>query len=275
MKITSIQNQRIKNICALSSSNNRKKANLFNVEGEREISRCISAGYVFDSFYYCPELWSTSGNRENSLSGQELLHVMLEGKTPVYETSAQVFKKLSSRENPDGNFAIVQSKNHSDLANITLKDTLILLIIEKIEKPGNLGAIIRTAESTGTNGIILCDPIIDIYNPNVIRNSQGAVFSVPIVISDNESTQQFLSANKITPILTTPSAEKIYWDIPFPKKTAIVMGSEKDGLSDSWLKTNFTAVRIPMMGTSDSLNVSTATSLVLYEILRQKSQNTK
>lgn len=271
MRITSAQNAKVKESCKLASSKERKLKECFLVEGTREITRCIQSGYKITSFFYCPKLWNKFLNKDNSLSNEELINAFNANNSPIYELTSNVFNKLSSRENPDGNIAVASSKKHTDFRIInTNKKNLSLLVLESIEKPGNLGAIIRTAEGAGVDGIILCDPIIDIYNPHVIRNSQGAVFSIPIVISNTNSTQQFLRENNISPILTTPSAQNIYWNIAIPTKSAFIMGSEKDGLSDSWLKTNFTSVKIPMMGNSDSLNVSTATALILYETLKQK-----
>lgn len=261
--IESKQNPKIKTLVKLRERKQRDASGLFLVEGYRELERAIKSRFEIEELYFCPAFYR-SGEFD------ALVEKVTTAGMNTQEVTQAVFEKISYRDGPDGILAVVQQQN-LELSSFDLPANPLLVVVEAIEKPGNLGAIMRSADSAGADALICCDPVIDSFNPNIIRASQGAFFQLPFYQASSEAAIDFLNQNGVHIISTTPGAECLYWDAPLKGPAAIVMGSEKEGLSDTWLGAdNGTQVTIPQKGISDSLNVSVATSLVLYEALRQR-----
>lgn len=258
--ITSTQNPRIKKIYQLSKTRNRKKENLFVIEGLREIKKAMISGYSFTSVFFCPVLM----NRQTHELISQLSH-----KTEIFEVEKHVYEKIAYRDNHDG-IIIEAIPKFMKTEDLKLKDNPLLLVLEKVEKPGNLGAIFRTADAAGLDAILICDLQTDLYNPNVIRSSLGCVFTVPFVICSSDDAINFLRNNKIDLIATTLQADKLYTEINFKKPSAIILGSEAEGLTDIWRKNADQKIKIPMAGESDSLNVSVTAGIMIFEALRQR-----
>lgn len=265
--ITSRQNEHIKQIINLKNSKYRQLNRLFVVEGCREIERLLNSNYIIEAIYYCPELC-------NSKAIISIVECATTHNTPIYQLTLHLFEKISYKDKPDSILIIAHAQTLS-LEAIPNKSNPLLIIVENIEKPGNLGAIIRTAKAVGADAVIVCNPVVDIYNPNVIKASQGLIFTLPIIQSTDVDIMQYCLDKKIELYATTPQASKNYWDCDFRKPVALIMGAESVGLSDSWLKhSNVKCIKIPILAMVDSLNVSTATALVSYEALRQRTAET-
>jgi TrmH family RNA methyltransferase len=260
-KIVSAQNNRIKNIQKLSAkSKERTTQGLFVIEGAREISLAVAGSYNFDSVFYCPELFAGTNCPEVLQS----IHPQI-----LYEVSASVFGKIAYRESSDGILAVAKQKNHG-LSSFNLPENPFVIILESVEKPGNLGAILRTADAAGVDALIVCDPLTDIYNPNIIRSSVGCIFTVPVAISENTTTLSFLKEKHIQTFAAELQASQWYQDTDFTGPTAIIMGTEADGLSPFWLENADVRIKIPMRGKIDSLNVSVSTAVITFEAVRQR-----
>jgi len=260
--ITSKQNSRVKNLVALRDRRDRDKAGLFLVEGYREVSRALQKNIPIKELYYCSG-WFL-GENEHDLIAQAKA-----AGAEVQELSKDVYAKCSYRDRPDGLLAVAKQWR-TKLEDLKLSDKPFLLVVEAIEKPGNLGTILRSADGAGVDALIVCDPVTDIFNPNVVRSSTGVLFSVPVVIADSQTVHNWLGKNKIKIIATTPDTDKIYTKVDLTGPIAVVMGSEQYGLSEFWLKNCDLPVRIPMHGQADSLNVAMATGLMVYEAARQR-----
>jgi TrmH family RNA methyltransferase len=255
MDITSLQNPRVKQIVKLrDDKKTRKEDGLLLVEGYDEIQLALSAGNNPQTVLYSPELIS----RQISGAFAETLTV-----------SRAVFQKMSYRENPDGWLAVFPIP-HRSLEELRLSNTPLVIVAESIEKPGNLGAILRTADAAQVDALLLCDARVDPWNPNVVRASRGAVFSVPVVEADNASALEWLKSRRMRILAATPSAESLYTGVDLRKPVAIAVGTEDEGLTDFWMSNADIRVRIPMMGKVNSLNVSVSTALVVYEAVRQR-----
>ncbi len=262
-KITSLTNPKVKELVKLREAAQRKKSGVIVVEGYREIERAIEAKVNFKEFYICKYFVKT-------LAQKETLKKIMALNVPIYETSSEVYEKISYGDRNEGLMAIAQPK-YSSFFDLPSKDDLFILVIEQVEKPGNLGAILRTADGVGVDGIIVCDAKTDIYNPNVIRSSLGTIFSTKVVVSSVAPTFDFLKSKGVKICATSPDADFIYSKADLKAPVAIVVGSEQEGLSRFWLSKADLKVRIPMRGKADSLNVSTSTAILLYEALRQSS----
>ena len=255
MDITSLQNPRVKYIVKLRDDKRQRLSDgLMLVEGYDEIRLALSTGHSPQTLLSSPEIVSRqiSGVSAESLS-----------------VSRAVFEKLSYRDNPDGWLAIFPIP-HNSLADVKLNDKPLVIVAESIEKPGNLGAMLRTADAAHVDAILLCDPRVDLWNPNVVRASRGAVFSVPVVQCDNASALQWLKSRKMRVLAAVPSAEVLYSDVDMREPVAIAVGTEDEGLTNFWLDNADVKVKIPMMGRVNSLNVSVSTALIIYEALRQR-----
>jgi RNA methyltransferase, TrmH family len=258
MDITSLQNPHVKHIVKLrDDKRQRRRDGLMLVEGFDEIQLALSAGHKPQTLISAPELASRpiDGVKAESLT-----------------VNRAVFEKMSYRENPDGWLAIFPIPDTS-LEDLKLSKTSLVIIAESVEKPGNLGAILRTADAAHVDALLVCDPRVDVWNPNVVRASRGAVFSVPVVECNNADALEFLKARKIRIIAATPLAEAIYSNVDLREPLAIAVGTEDQGLSDFWMSNADIKVKIPMMGKVNSLNVSVSTALVLYEAVRQRNQH--
>jgi RNA methyltransferase, TrmH family len=262
-KITSLQNPRVKQLVRLRDRRPRDEAGVFLVEGYREIRRALEKQVALTELYFSPD-WFL-GENEPSLIEQARAAGAL-----VYELSKDAFSKVAYRERPDGLLAVAPQWKRA-LSDLPLKPAPFLLVVEAIEKPGNLGTILRSADAAGVDAVIVCDPVTDIFNPNVVRSSTGVLFSVPVVVTESEPVRAWLKEQRIRAVATTPAATALYTNTDLRGPLAIVMGSEQYGLSDYWLKESDAQVRIPMAGQADSLNVAMATIITLFEAVRQRS----
>lgn len=256
-KITSPQNPQIKKIIKLRKASARRKEDLVVIEGHHEILLAHEAGLKPEALFVANEL-----QKEKELPSWKK-------NIETYLLDKEIFQKISIRENPDGFLCIAKPKQ-LELQNIELGENPYIVVLEGVEKPGNLGAILRTADAAGVDAVIISDPKTDIYNPNTIRASLGTVFTNKIARASNEDTVKWLKHNKINILATTPSANKNYTETDMSGAIAIVVGTEHEGLSDVWLKEANIKVKIPMKGKIDSLNASVSTALVVYEALRQR-----
>ncbi|MDR1090734.1 MAG: RNA methyltransferase [Prevotella sp.] len=259
-KITSLQNPGIKNIVKLSKSKERRDQNLFFFEGAREMSLALAAGYEIDSVFVCPELFDKTDY-------PDVLDTVSERKT--FEVGVSVFERIAYREGSDGLLVLAKPKDHG-LPDMKLSGNPFIIILEAVEKPGNLGAILRTADAAQADAVIICDPATDIYNPNVIRSSVGCLFTVQTAVCTSQEALDFLHKKHIKSFAAELQASQWYQDTDFTHPSAIVMGTEADGLTDFWLKNADTRIKIPMRGKIDSLNVSVSTAVLTFEAMRQR-----
>jgi len=258
-KITSLTNPHIKHVVQLRNQKQRTKDGVTIVEGRSEVIRALEAGIIFEELYIDREL----------LTG-ELMKRLVALKVPVYEPTKAVFSKISYGDRNDGILAICAPKVLS-FKDFSSKEPALFVIAEGVEKPGNLGAILRTCDGAGVDGVIVCDGKTDIYNPNVIRASLGTVFSVKVVVSSNEEALAFLRSRHIKVCSTLLRAKTVYTETKLTDALAIVVGSEQGGLTGFWARHADLKVKIPMHGYADSLNVSVSTAILLYEAIRQRS----
>ena len=255
MDITSLQNPRIKHIVKLrDDKRQRRQDGLMLVEGYDEIQLALAAGHTPRTILSAPELVS-----------RQLAEVHTENLT----VNRAVFEKVSYRENPDGWLGVFPLPQTS-LDALNLRETPLVIVAESIEKPGNLGAILRTADAADVDALLVCDPRVDVWNPNVVRASRGAVFSVPVVECDNASALAWLKSRGIRVLAATPSAEVTYSSVDLRQPVAIAVGTEDEGLSKFWMSSADLRVKIPMLGKVNSLNVSVSTALIVYEAIRQR-----
>lgn len=261
--IQSRQNDQVKNLVKLRERKHRDRQERFLVEGLREIGHAIAAGYQIDDLYYCPEFFPSEAH---SLFIGE---VRKEHVPRLTRLSEEAYEKASLREGPDGLLAVARQQADT-LSQLKLPGNPLLLVLEGIEKPGNLGAILRSADGAGVDAVILVDCVLDLFNPNAIRSSQGLIFALPIVQTEREVLSKWLGERAIKSIASTPATEQYHWDVDLRGPSAIFMGGESDGLSDYWLAQAQEKVRIPMQGQADSLNVAAATAVCLYEAKRQR-----
>ena len=259
-KIVSLQNSRIKNIVKLSKAKERREQNLFIIEGARELNLALMAGYEVDSVFVCPELFVKTDY-------PHVLESISDNKK--FEVSEAVFEKIAYREGSDGLLTLAKPKGHT-LADLKLSDNPFLIILESVEKPGNLGAVLRTADAAQADAVIVCDPATDIYNPNAIRSSVGCVFTVQTAVCTSQEALSYLRSRNIKAYAAELNASQWYQDTDFTKPSAIVMGTEADGLTLFWLDNADYRVKIPMRGKIDSLNVSVSTAILTFEAMRQR-----
>lgn len=258
LEITSLKNPRLKILVNLQKSKDRREAGLFIVEGIREISLAQQSGFEIESFFLCPEIFKQDKNYPINLNAKDILHL-----------PSAVFSKVAYRENTGGIIAVAKIKS-TNLSNLPKSKNPLYLILEKVEKPGNIGAMLRTADAAGIDGVIVCDPATDFYNPNVIRSSVGCIFTVPIATATNQEVFDWCAENKITTFATSLIAKDEYQKSNFKNASAILMGSESFGLSDFWMKKSNHQIIIPMRGKIDSMNVSNAAAVVVFEAVRQR-----
>lgn len=261
--ISSLQNPLLKNIgTLLEKARERRKQALFVAEGLIEVGMALRAGYQIEHLLYNPDL-TTADQIDQLLQYQpQAIHQLIQVTEPVME-------KIAYRANVPNVVAVFQSPS-STLANLQLKENPIVLVLETVEKPGNLGAILRTADAAGVNAVLLCDPQTDWYNPNVIRASLGAVFTVPTFSISATEAMDWLLQKKIQIVATHLEASFPYYDTDLRGPVAIVMGTEADGISTFWSEKAHQRVIIPMYGQVDSMNVSVSTAILLFEALRQR-----
>lgn len=255
--ITSAQNPKIKKLLALQQkSSERRSEGLFVVEGRREIEHCIEAGYEIDTVFVCPEICDV-------IPGADRV-------SRVFEVSQSVYEKIAYRSGTEGLIAEVRTRSLG-LADLQLSENPLVVILESVEKPGNLGAVLRSADASGADAVIVCDPWTDLYNPNLIRSSIGAIFTVPCVACSSQECIEFLKARGIKILTAQLQDSDLYYDSDMKCGVAIVMGTESTGLTDIWRKAADAHIRIPMLGRLDSLNVSVSAAILLFEAVRQRN----
>ena len=272
-KITSRQNPRVQRLVRLRERASRVAEGVFLLEGLRELERALASGIEFTEFYFCPEFIRNPLAEKIFLKAQNALP-----DSVIVELSRPAFEKVSYREKPEGVLAVAKMRTHAlEDIRVPAGAAPLFLVAESIEKPGNLGALLRTADSAGCTALICCGNAgTDIYNPNAIRASQGTLFSVPLAVASTEAVYAWLHELGVKIFATAPAAEKIYWECDFRVPAAILMGTEATGLTDFWLGENagkdIVPVAIPQCGLADSLNVSMAATICLFEAVRQRKR---
>lgn len=262
--VTSGQNPKIKELLALQDKSRlRREKGLFVVEGRRELGHCIDAGYRVRTIFVCRDI--ISGADLN-----ELTEKLKDSDANMVEVPAELYSKIAYREGTEGVMAEVEYRDQS-LDTLTLKENPLIAVLESVEKPGNLGAVLRSADAAGADAVIICDPLTDLYNPNLIRASIGAVFSRQVAVASSEETVRWLKANGISILTAQLQDSEWYYDCDMRGGVAIVMGTEATGLSDFWRESADAHIRIPMLGQLDSLNVSVSAAILLYEAVRQRN----
>lgn len=264
--ITSLQNPLIKQIVLLQEkSRERKKQNLFVIEGLREILLAIKGGYDFQNILLCPEIAS----KEDPIN----LKASLDSEVDFIDVPSDIYQKIAYRGSTEGILAIAETKE-LNLSNHKFQtSTPLILIAEAPEKPGNIGALLRTADAANVDAFIIANPKTDMYNPNIIRSSVGCLFTNNVITGSNSEIISFLKENKINIFCAALQASVPYHTIDFKKATAIVVGTEATGLSEEWLENSTKNIIIPMSGEIDSMNVSVAAGILTFEAKRQRGFN--
>ena len=265
--LSSPHNPHFKDALKLEKRSERTRRRLTRVEGGREVSRALAAGIVPVEAYICPEL--VDAQALGSVLAQ--LHQLdAARRCQLFTVTPELFARLAVREESGGVVLIIPFLETA-LDHLPRRDAPFFAVIDRPEKPGNLGAILRTADAAGVDGVIICGGV-DLHNPNVVRASLGTLFTVPVAEAAAEDAIAWLRRQGIRLVATTPDALTAYTAIPLTGPVAIVMGSEAEGLSPRWLGAADDRVTIPMFGQADSLNLATATALLLYEVVRQRGR---
>lgn len=262
--ITSPTNARIKAVVKLRKRRQRDATGTFIVEGYRELLRAADAGLSLRTLLFCSDLFVGTNERD-------LVQRCSAAGAEIIEVSPEPFAKASYRDRPEGLLAVAD-QFETGLDRIELTDNPLVLVAESIEKPGNLGTMLRTAEAAGISGVIVADPTTDPFNPNVVRASLGTLFTVPVAITDTAAAIDHLRVREVNIVATTPDATLSHYEADLAAPSALVVGSEQYGLSRQWLDGADTKVVIPMPGSMDSLNTATAAGIVVFEALRQRSR---
>jgi len=261
--ITSPANPRLKALAALRRRRVRDTEGLTIVEGFEELQLACRSGVVPRSLYFCPEL--TRAGEE----GASLVRQAAAAGAEVFEVGRAAFERAAYREGPDGFLAVVATSRRR-CTDLTLPENALVLVCEGVEKPGNLGAMLRSADAAGVHAVIACDPVTDWGNPNVVRSSKGTVFTVPVATDPALATLSWLADQSVAVVASTPDTDVAHTDVDYTGAVAIVVGAEKDGLTAGTLGAADHRVRIPMAGQANSLNVSTSAAVLLYEVVRQR-----
>ena len=260
--ITSAHNEAVKHLVRLRDRRDRDREKVTLLEGYRELTRAEEYGMELTECFFSPEYFLGSNE-------MPLLERLASRGVPVRQLAPQLLRKIAYRDRPEGLLAVMRMKEHT-LAAMPAPPGGLYLVAETIEKPGNLGSMLRSADAVNATGVIICGHGTDIYNPNVIRASTGALFSMPLAEDSNEKVCEWLHARGIAIVSATPHVEECYCDVDMTKAVAIVVGAEQTGLTDFWLERSDINVRIPMLGRIDSLNVASAATILLYEAARQR-----
>lgn len=254
MRITSVHNDRIKRLVALQQKSQlRRDSGIVVVEGRRELKHCIAAGHEVVAVYHCPDL-------TGDVPGYGC---------PCYEVTREVYEKIAYRGSTEGIIAEVHP-HPLTLTDLQLPRQPLVMVLEAVEKPGNLGAVLRSADAAPADAVIVCDPLTDLYNPNIIRSSIGAIFTVPTVCCTSAECIQYLKTHDIQILTAQLQDSHPYYATDMRRGTAIVMGTESTGLTQAWRDAADAHIRIPMRGLLDSLNVSVSAAILLFEAVRQR-----
>jgi TrmH family RNA methyltransferase len=257
--ITSHHNPKIKNVLSLDKSRERNSQQVFLIEGMRELTLAVAGQYKLTTVFFCPDI----------IAADELMHIVRD-ENLLIPVERKVFEKMVYRESTTGVVAVAMQKGHL-LENIKLGQQPLVLILEGVEKPGNLGAILRTADAASLDAVIICETKTDFYNPNVIRSSVGCLFTMQTASSTADLTHQWLIKNNFRVIVTDLEARTPYYAMDYRGPSAIVMGTEASGISELWRQRADERIIIPMRGKIDSMNVSNATAVIVFEALRQRA----
>jgi len=240
----------------------RKQQNRIVIEGIREITLALKAGFSVTQLIYCKELIPEPDLNE--------IQTLAFGPMELVEVSVEIYNRLAWRKDHEGAIALAIPKR-IQFNDLKFGPSPLFLVLESVEKPGNLGALLRTADAANLDGVIICDPQTDIYNPNAIRSGIGCIFTMPVVTSTTTETITWLRSNKIRIFGTALTATRFYHETDLRGPSAIIMGSEAFGLSPTWLDESDELIKIPMNGKIDSMNVSTSAAIVIFEALRQRN----
>lgn len=261
--ITSAQNPKIKTLLELQDkSKTRRKEGLFVVEGKRELLHCLSADYTAHTIFVCRDI----------LSDNELAEISAVAGCKMIEIPSHLYEKVAYRGSTEGVIAEIKCKSHS-LDSLQVKKNPLIVVLERVEKPGNLGAVLRSADAAGADAVIVCDPLTDLYNPNLIRSSIGSIFTVPTVVATSSEAINWLKSNNIKIYTAQLQDSEWYYDTDMTEGTAIIMGTEATGLSEIWRKAADAHIKIPMLGKLDSLNVSVSAAILLFEAVKQRMKD--
>lgn len=257
MQIESLQNPRIKNLLKLQEkSRERKNQGLFLVEGTQENELAIKGGYEAVEVYICEDIYEAT---------------IPFGKAKQFEVTRAIFEKIAYRKSTGGVIGVYKTKS-SDLNDLSIPENPLVVVLEAVEKPGNLGAVLRTGDGAKVDAVIVCDETVDFFNPNVIRSSVGTLFTNQIASASKEDVLQFLKQRNIQIVSTFLRDETIsLYEADFTNGSAIILGTEATGLSDFWADNSDALIKIPMLGFVDSLNVSNAAAICVYEAVRQRN----
>ena len=264
MLIESLANPKVKTVVKLRQRSHRDELGLMLIEGYREIFRALDCGYHPKQLFYCEELFLKGTNEP------ALIDRARKAGAEIFACTAPVFSKMAYRDRPEGLLAVGPQPRRG-LADLDLPPNALLLVGEAIEKPGNLGTMLRAADAAGAAAVIVCDRCTDPFNPNVVRASTGTLFSVPVAEAGGDELRAFLRERGFSILAATPHAEMPHTSVDLTGNVAIVVGAEQYGLTDPWLEAADLKVRIPMMGMADSLNVSAAATILLFEAQRQRA----
>lgn len=283
--ITSAQNRKVKELLTLvEKSKARSAAGLFVVEGQRELGHCLDAGFIPETLFICGEVMAVQNNAVNgaktghlaeNIEGKDGLDALvakaeaLNPRLGVVQIPAFLYEKVAYRGSTEGIIAEVHSVPRA-LEDLRLGESPLVMVLESVEKPGNLGAVLRSADAAGADAVIVCDPLTDIWNPNLIRSSVGAVFSVPVAVCTSADAIAFLRKRGIRILTAQLQDSEWYYDTDMTGATALVMGTESTGLTQAWRDSADAHIKIPMLGRLDSLNVSVSAAVLLYEAVRQR-----
>jgi TrmH family RNA methyltransferase len=259
--ITSVRNPMVQHLVRLRERRHRDRSGTFLVEGVLEVERAIAAGAEVEQLVI-----GADQVVQEDLPQQA--RAALDRGVPLLELGDSAFRKVSYRQNPDGLLAVV-AQFETDPERLTPQAPALLLVAESIEKPGNLGAMLRVADAAGSDGVAVADPTTDVFNPNVVRASRGALFTVPLAVGGSDVVRDRMADLEITPVALDPGADTPLWDIDLTGPVALVVGSEHAGLSKAWR--NCPTTRLPMAGTGDSLNAATTAGIALFEAVRQRT----
>lgn len=283
--ITSAQNRKVKELLTLvEKSKARSAAGLFVVEGQRELGHCLDAGFIPETLFICGDVMAVQNNAANvaktghlteNIEGKDGLDALIakaEALNPrlgVVQIPAFLYEKVAYRGSTEGIIAEVHSVPRA-LEDLRLGESPLVMVLESVEKPGNLGAVLRSADAAGADAVVVCDPLTDIWNPNLIRSSVGAVFSVPVAVCTSADAIAFLKERGIRILTAQLQDSEWYYDTDMTGATALVMGTESTGLTQAWRDSADAHIKIPMLGRLDSLNVSVSAAVLLYEAVRQR-----
>jgi TrmH family RNA methyltransferase len=261
--ITSTGNQRIKDVAKLRDRRQREKQHRYAIDGARELMRAIGAGIELSEVFVCESLCHTEEARA-------ALDLLSQSGILRWDVTPQVFAKLAFGERAEGVLAVAPTPTRA-LEQLKLPDNPLVAVLEGVEKPGNLGAVLRSADAAGVSALIVADGRTDLFNPNAIRASLGTIFTVPLAAATGIETAAWLREHKIRSYAARVGGAVMYTEVSWRDPAAIILGSEASGVSSLWHATDVTPVRLPMLGIADSLNVSATAAVLFYEALRQRS----